>query len=157
MLRASTTHACFPRPLSKTWYRRQGSSPCETPPASLRAPKRAVPLDVVRSHTHSRANANRDLRKCTAAGLSRPPGLPLLWDQLDAHRWWMRLSCPDCDHVRGVVLDRLVLEDCEVTMERAFQRTRTAVDHWGQSAMQDWCELFGLALAEDGILPFDFH
>lgn len=69
----------------------------------------------------------------------------------------MRLSCPDCDHVRGVVLDRLVLEDCEVTMERAFQRTRTAADHWGQSAMQDWCELFGLALAEDGILPFDFH
>jgi hypothetical protein len=82
---------------------------------------------------------------------------PLMWEQLDAHQWWMQLRCPDCHDVRELILARPDVEEYETTTERAFQRMRTAADQWAQSAMQSWCELFGLALAQGGILPFDFH
>jgi hypothetical protein len=82
---------------------------------------------------------------------------PLSWKQLDHHQWWMQLRCPDCDHVREVILTRSAVEAYEHTTETAYQSLSRSAERWAQGGMQTWCELFCAALNADAIVAFDFH
>jgi hypothetical protein len=81
---------------------------------------------------------------------------PTDWEPEDAQRWWMRLRCGECGHVREVVVDNREAAAFDVHLSWQTAKIERALARLDQERMAAQVEQFVTALAHDLVDAGDF-